>query len=86
MDKKELIFNMHKYDQIEDTIEYKNKLCEKYGLDEHESHDLFVKIINYQIEAYGSQLQKYNDYVSKDEYYHRNRNSKQREYERRRCR
>lgn len=86
MDRNELIFNIHKRDQIEDTIKYKSHLTEKYGLDEHEAHDLFVKIINYQIDTFGNQLQKYNDFVSKDEYYHRNRKSQQRGYERTRYR
>ena len=61
MDKKELIFNIHKNDIIEDTIRYKCDLSKKYGLDEHDTHDMFVKIVNYQIETYGSQIQRYID-------------------------
>lgn len=68
----ELVFNLHKEDIVEDTIKYKNLLIKKYDLDRTEVHDLFVKIINYQIDKYGCQKQKYNGYVSKDDYYHIN--------------
>lgn len=61
MDKKELIFNIHKNDIIEDSIRYKYDLIQKYGLEKHEIHDIFVRIINYQIEKYGCQIQKYID-------------------------
>ena len=82
VNKEELIFNIHKNDIIEDNIKYKKNLTKKYGISEDEAHNLFVRIINFQIDAYGYQLQKYTDFVSKDEYYHRNRKSLQRAYER----
>ena len=82
MSKNELIFNIHKNDIIENSVGYKRNLAKKYNLDEYTARNLFVKIINYQIETYGYQLQKYNDFVSKDEYYRKNSNSKSRKYKR----
>lgn len=82
MDKKELIFNIHKNDIIEDNIRYKKKLRKKYDLSVDEAHDLFVRIVNYQIDKYGYQMQKFTNYVCKDDYYHINRKSIQRAYER----
>ena len=81
VNKSELIFNIHKNDIIEDNIRYKKNLRQKYNLSVDEVHDLFVKIVNYQIDKYGYQMQKFTDYVSKDEYYHKNRKSKQRAYD-----
>jgi hypothetical protein len=82
VNKEELIFNIHKNDIIEDTIRYKKDLTKKYGISDNEAHDLFARIVNFQIDAYGYQMQKFNDYVSKDDYYRRNRTSLQRAYER----
>ena len=80
MNKNELIFNMHKNDIIEDTIRYKKELRQKYDLSADEVHDLFARVVNYQIDKYGYQMQRYTDYVSKDAYYHKNRKSNQRKY------
>ncbi len=82
MDKKELIFNIHKNDIIEDNFKFKKMLYDKYGLNYSEIHDMFTNIVNYQIDTYGSQLIKYKEDTSIDTYYHKNRNSVQRKYER----
>ncbi len=75
-----LIFNIHKEDIIEDTIRYKKDLRQKYDLSVNEAHDLFARIVNYQIDKYGYQMQKYVDDTTKDTYYHKNRNFNQRKY------
>ena len=80
MNKNELIFNIHKEDIIEDTIRYKKDLTKKYGISVDEVHDLFVRVVNYQIDKYGYQKIKYTEDTSKDTYYHKNRKSKQRKY------
>ena len=80
VNKEELIFNIHKNDSIEDTIKYKKELSKNYGLSDNEAHDMFVKIVNYQIDKYGCQIQKYNDYVSRDDYFTKHRRSLQRTY------
>lgn len=81
VNKVELIFNIHKEDIIEGTISYRSNLRKKYDLSVEEVHDAFVKIINYQIDKYGSQKQGYTDYVSKDECYLNNRRALQRNYD-----
>ena len=80
MNKNELIFNIHKNDIIEDTIRYKKDLRQKYNLSVDEVHDLFVKIVNYQIDKYGYQIPKYNDDTSTATLYHKNRNALIRKY------
>lgn len=82
MNKNELIFNIHKNDIIEDTIRYKKNIRQKYDLSVDEVHDLIVRIINYQIEKYGSQKQRYVEDTSKDTFYYKNRKAAQRKYER----
>jgi hypothetical protein len=80
MNKGELVFNIHKEDTIEDTIRYKKNLEKKYGLNVDEVHNLFVRIINYQIDKYGSQKQKYVDDTSMETYHHKNKRAAQRKY------
>lgn len=80
VNKNELIFNIHKNDIIEDTIRYKKNLRQKYDLSADEVHDLFVRIVNYQIDKYGYQKLRYVEDTSKDTYYHKNRKASQRKY------
>lgn len=80
MNKKELIFNIHKEDIIEDTIRYKKNLIKKYGLSGDEVHDLFARIVNYQIEKYGYQIQRYVEDVSRDTFFVKSRRATQRKY------
>ncbi len=82
MNKNELIFNIHKEDIIEDTLKYKRDLTKKYGLSDNDVHDLFTRIVNYQIDKYGCQKQKFILLLSKDEYALKNRRHKQRQYAR----
>ena len=80
VNKIELIFNIHKEDIIEDTLRYKKDLTKKYGLSEDDVHDLFTRIVNYQIDKYGYQKQKFVLLLSKDEYAIKNRRHTQRKY------
>lgn len=86
VNREELIFNIHKNDIIEDTIRYKKDLRIKYDLSVEEVHDLFARIVNYQIDKYGYQIPKYNEDTSTDTYYHKNKKSIQRRYMRTRSR
>lgn len=80
VNKNELIFNIHKEDIIEDNLRYKKNLRQKYELSTDEVHDLFVRIVNYQIDKYGCQKQKFVLLLSKDEYVIKNRRHTQRRY------
>ena len=80
MNKNELIFNIHKEDIIEDTIKYKQKLKQKYNISEDEVHNLFAKVINYQIDKYGYQKSKYEEDITRDTFYHKTRKATQRKY------
>lgn len=80
VNKSELIFNIHKNDIIDDTIRYKRNLRQKYDLSVDEVHDLFAKIVNYQIDKYGYQIPKYNDDTSTATLHHKNRKALQRKY------
>ena len=80
MNKEELVFNIHKEDIIEDTIRYKKNLEKKYGLNVNEVHDVFARIINYQIDKYGTQKQKYIDDTTIETYHRKNIKSKLRKY------
>jgi hypothetical protein len=82
VNKIELIFNMHKEDIVEDTIRYKSDISKKYGLDVDATHDLFAKIINYQIDKYGYQKTKYTEDLTRDTFYHKRRKAEQRKYKR----
>ena len=86
VNKEELIFNIHKEDIIEDTIRYKKDLRQQYDLSVDEGHDLFARIVNYQIDKYGSQKQKYVDDTSIETYHHKNKRASQRKYMRTRSR
>ena len=86
VNKNELIFNIHKEDIVEDTISYKKKLRKKYDLSVEEVHDLFTKIVNYQIDRYGSQKQKFIQIINKDEYLAKSQQNAQRKYMRTRYR
>ena len=80
MNKNELIFNIHKNDIVEDTIRYKKDLRQKYDLSVDEVHDLFARIVNYQIDKYGYQMQRYVSDTSVETYHHKNRKAAQRKY------
>ena len=79
-EKEKWIFNIHKEDIIKDTIRYKKNLRIKYDLSIDEVHDLFARIVNYQIDKYGTQKQKYFDDTTKDTLYHKSRKATQRKY------
>lgn len=80
MNSNELIFNIHKNDTIEDTIRYKKDLRQKYDLSVDEVHDLFARIVNYQIDRYGCQLQRYSDDNTLEVFLHKGRKARQRKY------
>lgn len=86
VDRNELIFNIHKEDIIEDTIRYKKNLRQKYDLDAEEIHDMFARIVNYQIDRYGSQKQKFVQILNKEEYLAKSQQNAQRKYMRTRYR
>ena len=80
VNKSELVFNIHKEDIVEDTLKYKRDLTKKYGLSDNDAHDLFVRIVNYQIDKYGCQKQKFYQFLNKDDYEIKHRRHKQRQY------
>ena len=61
MDKSELIFNIYK-DAVIVSKKFKREVKEKYGLNDVEASDMFVKITNYQIKKYNGRL----DFMDKD--------------------
>ena len=61
MDKSELIFNIYK-DTVIISKNFKREVKEKYGLNDVEASDMFVKITNYQIKKYNGRL----DFMDKD--------------------
>lgn len=61
MDKSELIFNIYK-DRVIVSKKFKREVKEKYGLNDVEASDMFVKITNYQIKKYNGRL----DFMDKD--------------------
>lgn len=61
MDKSELIFNIYK-DTVIVSKKFKREVKEKYGLNDVEASDMFVKITNYQIKKYNGRL----DFMDKD--------------------
>lgn len=61
MNKSELIFNIYK-DTIIVSKKFKREVKEKYGLNDVEASDIFVKITNYQIKKYNGRL----DFMDKD--------------------
>ncbi len=61
MDKSELIFNIYK-DVVIVSKKFKREVKEKYGLNDVEASDMFVKITNYQIKKYNGRL----DFMDKD--------------------
>ena len=61
MDKSELIFNIYK-DAVIVSKKFKREVKEKYGLNDVEASDMFVKITNYQIKEYNGRL----DFMDKD--------------------
>lgn len=74
------VFNLHKEDIIEDTIRYKKNLRIKYDLSIEEVHDLFARIVNYQINKYGYQKQKYFDDTTTETLHNKSRKAVQRKY------
>ena len=80
VNKNELIFNIHKEDIVEDTIRYKKDLRIKYDLSIEEVHDLFARIVNYQIDKYGYQKQKYFDDTTTETLHNKSRKAVQRKY------
>lgn len=62
MDKSELIFNIYK-DAVIVSKKFKREVKEKYGLNDVEASDMFVKITNYQIKKYNGRL----DFMDKDD-------------------
>lgn len=62
MDKSELIFNIYK-DVVIVSKKFKREVKEKYGLNDVEASDMFVKITNYQIKKYNGRL----DFMDKDD-------------------
>lgn len=81
-EKEKWIFNIHKEDIIEDTINYKSKLRKKYKLSLEEVHDIFARIINYQIDKYGLQKQRFILFIDKREYIAKSRRHAQRRHAR----
>ena len=79
-EKEKWIFSIHKEDIIEDTIRYKKDLRQKYNLSVDEIHDMFARIVNYQIDKYGYQKQRFVQYLNKDDYILKHRRHKQRQY------
>ena len=61
MDKSELIFNIYK-DTVIVSKKFKREVKEKYGLNDVEASDMFVKITNYQKKKYNGRL----DFMDKD--------------------
>lgn len=61
MDKSELIFNIYK-DVVIVSKKFKREVKEKYGLNDVEASNMFVKITNYQIKKYNGRL----DFMDKD--------------------
>jgi len=61
MDKSELIFNIYK-DRVIVSKKFKKEVKEKYGLNDVEAADMFVRITNYQIKKYNGRL----DFMDKD--------------------
>lgn len=61
MDKNKLIFNIYK-DKVIVSKKFKKEVKEKYGLNDVEASDMFVKITNYQIKKYNGRL----DFMDKD--------------------
>lgn len=61
MNKSELIFNIYK-DRVIVSKKFKREVKEKYGLNDVEASDMFVKITNYQIKKYNGRL----DFMDKD--------------------
>lgn len=61
MDKNKLIFNIYK-DKVIVSKNFKKEVKEKYGLNDVEASDMFVKITNYQIKKYNGRL----DFMDKD--------------------
>ena len=56
MDKTYLIFNLHKDDVIKDCKKFKSKIIRKYNLTNEEANEIFIMIVNYQIDTYGVQI------------------------------
>lgn len=79
-EKEKWIFNIHKEDIVEDTISYKSKLKKKYELSIEEVHDLFTKIVNYQIDRYGSQKQRFVEFVKREDCIKKSERSAKRRY------
>ena len=67
MDKTELIFEIYKDQIIGDTQVFKGMITKKFKLTWEEIHNLYVKIINYQIDTYGIQLNDLKDYLTKED-------------------
>lgn len=76
IDKKvvDLLFNFYKDDIITDCKKFKKELTTKFELNTHEVHEIFTRIVNYQIDTYGVQLglniglhESYDDYKRKVE-------------------
>lgn len=61
MNKSELIFNIYK-DRVIVSKKFKREVKEKYGLNDVEASDMFVKITNYQIKKYNGRL----DFMDKE--------------------
>lgn len=84
MDKKELIFNLHKDEVINDCSKFKNEISKQYNLNKKDSHDVYAKIINYQLDKYGGQI---NNFITiedfKTKYFEANRKIIQSRYYRR---
>ena len=82
MDKIELIFNMYK-DSVVISKPFKAEMIRKYRLSDESIRNLFIRILNYQIEEFGGRLTYEERAFSTQEKNRANQNSRQRAYERR---
>lgn len=79
----DLLFNYYKDDVVSSCKKFKCEIMYKYDLSAREAHDVYTKVINYQIKRYGGQIgfMPYEDY---DDYKHKVENAKYRKRARRR--
>lgn len=56
MDVEKIIFNIYK-DEIIISKKFKDEIIGKFKVNRRKAHDIFVKIINYQIKKYGRKLE-----------------------------
>lgn len=80
----EQIFDAYK-DQVIKSKDFKAEIIDKFEVTKREAHDLYVRIINYQIKKYGSRLENNLEIPTKEEADRISANAKQRKYSRLDC-